>query len=68
MTNFIFKSHGTFKKIDNQLEIILTELRHQRTDNVLILTLLHKLVVNKHLQTQVDDFYKGEEESQSSPA
>ncbi len=64
MTNFIFKSQGTFKKISNQLDIILAELRHSRSDNVLILSLLQKILVNKHLQTQVDSFY---EEDETSP-
>ncbi len=57
MTNFIFKSQGTFKKISNLLDIILAEQRHQRADNVQILFLLNKLLVNKNLQTQVEDFY-----------
>ncbi len=57
MTNFIFKSQGTYKQLVNKLEIIQTELRHQRFDNVLILSLLNKLVINDHLQTQVDDYY-----------
>ncbi len=58
MTNFIFKSQGTYKKLCQQLVIIQSELRHQRSDNVLILSLLQKLVTNKDLQTQVDDFYE----------
>ncbi len=58
MTNFIFKSQGTYKKLCQQLVIIQSELRHQRADNVLILAMLSKLVTNKELQTQVDDFYE----------
>ncbi len=58
MTNFIFKSQGTYKKLCQQLEIIQNELRHQRSDNVLILSLLNKLVINHHLQKQVDEFYE----------
>ncbi len=57
MTNFIFKSQGTFKKISNLLEIILAEQRHQRADNIQILFLLNKLLTAKALQKQVDDFY-----------
>ncbi len=64
MTNFIFKSQGTFKKISNQLDIILAELRHSRSDNVLILSLLHKILINKHLQTQVDEYM---DERETSP-
>ncbi len=58
MTNFIFKSQGTYKKLCQQLVIIQSELRHQRSDNVLILSMLSKLVTDKHLQKQVDDFYE----------
>ncbi len=57
MTNFIFKSQGTFKTICNKLEIIQSELRHQRADNVQILFLLNKLVVDERLQKQVDDYF-----------
>ncbi len=66
MSNFIFKSHGTFKKISNLLEVILAEQRHQRADNVQILFLLNKLLVNKNLQKQVDD-YMYEREDETSP-
>ncbi len=61
MTNFIFKSQGTYNKISNSLEIIQTELRHQRSDNIMILRLLNKLVITDHLQKQVDDFYDDSE-------
>ncbi len=56
MTNFIFKSQGTYKKLCQQLVIIQNELRAQRQDNIQILFLLNKLLVNKNLQTQVDDY------------
>ncbi len=58
MTNFIFKSPATFKKISNQLETILTEQRHQRADLQEIKFMLHKLVNNNNLQETVDKFYK----------
>ncbi len=65
MTNFIFKSQrGLIKNVDNKLEMILFELRHARTDNVMILALLHKLTINSHLQKQVNDYY---EEDVSEP-
>ncbi len=63
MTNFIFKSQGTFKKISNKLDIIQTELRHQRQDNVQILYLLNRLLVDKHLQSQVDDYFREDDEA-----
>ncbi len=60
MTNFIFKSQGLIKNVYNKLEIIQSELRHQRSDNVQILFLLNKLLMAKALQKQVDDFYEDE--------
>ncbi len=60
MTNFIFKSQGLIKNVYNKLEIIQSELRHQRSDNVQILFLLNKLLTAKALQKQVDDFYEEE--------
>ncbi len=58
MTNFIFKSQGTYKKLCQQLVIIQTELRHQRSDHNLMLSMLVQLTTNKELQKQVDDFYE----------
>jgi len=58
MTNFIFKSHWTLKKLANQLEVILAEQRHQRADLQEIKFILHKLQTNKDLQTTVDKFYE----------
>ncbi len=58
MTNFIFKSQGTYKKLCQQLEIIQNELRAQRQDNIQILFLLNKLLTAKALQKQVDDYYE----------
>ncbi len=63
MTNFIFKSQGTFKKISNQLEVILAELRHQRRDNTQILYLLNKLLTAKALQKQVDEYFDKDNEN-----
>ncbi len=57
MTNFIFKSQGTYKKLCQQLVIIQTELRAQRQDNREILFLLNKLVTNHNLQKQVDEYF-----------
>ncbi len=58
MTNFIFKSQGTYKKLCQQLIIIQSELRHQRSEHAVILSLLNKLVTSENLQKQVDDFYE----------
>ncbi len=57
MTNFIFKSQGTYKKLCQQLVIIQNELRAQRQDNIQILYLLNKLLVNHNLQKQVDEYF-----------
>ncbi len=68
MKNFIFKSEADFHKIVfNKLEIILTELRHERSDNVVILSLLNKLVTNKNLQKQVDQYFEDETSPQTDP-
>ncbi len=61
MQNFIFKSHETFKKISNKLDMILTELRHQRQDNVQMMFLLNKILVNHNLQKQVDQYFEEDE-------
>ncbi len=57
MTNFIFKSQGTYKKLCQQLMIIQSELRHQRSEHAIILSLLTRLQNNSKLQSQVDDYY-----------
>ncbi len=69
MTNFIFKSANrltknspiTYTSINQKLNIIQMELRHQRQDNVDIKLMLNKLLIEKHLQMQVDDFYERKE-------
>ncbi len=61
MTNFIFKSQGLIKNVDNKLAMILSELRHQRQDNTQILFLLNKLIVNHNLQKQVDEYFEEDE-------
>ncbi len=58
MTNFIFKSPATYKKLANQVEVLLKEQRLQRADLQEIKFMLHKLVNNDTLQKTVDEFYK----------
>ncbi len=41
-----------------KLENIQKELRHQRQDNKDIKLMLNKLLVDKHLQAQVDDYFE----------
>ncbi len=58
MTNFIFKSSTTLKKLANQLQVILAEQRLQRADLQEIKFMLHKLQSDKNLQETVDKYYK----------
>ncbi len=59
MKNFIFKSQQDFHKIVfNKLEIIQSELRHQRQDHVQFNFLINKLFVELNLQKQADDYYQ----------
>ncbi len=65
MTNFIFKSSRRLIKNSpltegmfmTKLQNIQLELRHQRQDNKDIKLMLNKLLVDKHLQTQVDTYF-----------
>ncbi len=73
MTNFIFKSPRRLIKnspitnegLEKMLRFVLTELRHQRQDNVDIKLMLNKLLIEKHLQMQVDDYYEKQDGSNS---
>ncbi len=67
MTNFIFKSQGTYKKLVNQLEIIQSELRHQRSEHSVILRKLNLLLHQMQLEDQVTSYYKKYEEDETSP-
>ncbi len=58
MTNFIFKSSTTLKKLANTLQVILAEQRLQRADLQEIKFILHKLQNTKDLQETVDKYYK----------
>ncbi len=69
MTNFIFKSQWTLKKLANTLEVILNEQRHQREDLASIIRRLVKIdaslvkVLNdqehdESLQKQVDQYFE----------
>ncbi len=66
MTNFIFKSANrliknsplTSDEIMTRLRLIQIELRHQRQDNKDIKLMLNKLLVDKHLQSQVDEYFE----------
>ncbi len=70
MTNFIFKSANRLIKnspltegyIMTKLQSIQLELRHQRQDNKDIKLMLDKLLVDKHLQMQVDKYFDDDKE------
>ncbi len=66
MTNFIFKSANRLIKNSPltegyllvKLEAIQKELRHQRQDHKDMSLKLEKLLIDKHLQHQVDDYFE----------
>ncbi len=66
MTNFIFKSANRLIKnvplteqfLMTKLESIQKELRHQRVDLQEINRKLMKLLIDKHLQMQVDEYFE----------
>ncbi len=65
MTNFIFKSANRLIKnspltegyIMTKLQNIQLEQRHQRQDLKDIKLMLNKLLIDKHLQMQVDNYF-----------
>ncbi len=64
MKNLFLSPNGLLKNCFNKLDMVQTELRHQRSDMVLVLSLLNKLVVSSNLQKQVDDYF--DEDSETS--
>jgi len=71
MPNFIFKSANrliknspiTVQLLINKMDMIQTEQRAQRQDLVDIKRMLNRLLIDKHLQMQVDEYFtKGEED------
>jgi len=71
MNNFIFKSANRLTKnssihlgiLDTRLRMLLKEQRMQRCDLKDINGKLDRLLVDKHLQMQVDNYYNDSEES-----
>ncbi len=65
MTNFIFKSANrliknspiTVWELNNKLDLIQSELRHARSDHKDMSLKLEKLLIDKHLQMQVDEYF-----------
>ncbi len=67
MNNFIFKSPRRLIKNDsiNVMAMVLSkvsnvqdELRHQRSEHKDIMLMLNKLLIDKHLQSQVDEYFE----------
>ncbi len=72
MNNFILKSANRLIKNDsiNVLGIVLfkvsniqDELRHQRSEHKDIMLMLNKLLIDRHLQMQVDKYFEEDTES-----
>ncbi len=69
MTNFIFKSaSGLIKnspinnsELDKQLKAVLLQNRLLRQDLVDVKLMLNKLLVDKHLQMEVDNYFDRQE-------
>ncbi len=69
MTNFIFKSANRLTKNSpipdstlGQLKIIQSQNRYLRQDLVDVKLMLNKLLIEKHLQMQVDEYFEQDKE------
>ncbi len=72
MTNFIFKSpRRLIKNVDNtpevnliigQLKVVQTQNRLLRQDLVDVKLMINKLLIDKHLQMQVDNYFDEDKE------
>ncbi len=65
MNNFIFKSSkglikNSSQNLDTRMDLLLREQRHQRSDLQEVLKRLEKLMIDKHLQMQVDEYFEEE--------
>ncbi len=75
MTNFIFKSANRLIKnspltegyLMTKLEAIQLELRHQRQDHRDISLKLERLLIDKHLQMQVDNYFEDDMKTEVPP-
>ncbi len=61
MNKLFSKSREDLPKINSDLDMILTEQRHQRADLQEVKRMLVKINNSIALQTQVDEFYEKEE-------
>ncbi len=74
MTNFIFKSPKRLIKnsptpdaVLGQLKIVQSQNRYLRQDMVDIKLMLNKLLIDKHLQMQVDNYFQDESPIEDIP-
>ncbi len=69
----MFSKHKSQKdfylsNIELKLDLIQKELRHQRSDNTVILRTINKLFIELDLQKQADDYYQSKlDEIETSP-
>ncbi len=63
-TGLLEKSSINLGVLDRRLEFIQTEMRHQRSDLRDISRKIDRLLIDKHLQNQVDQYF---EEEPTSP-
>ncbi len=80
MKNFIFKSANRLTKNSSVIKVdllalllqhsdqILREQRHQRSDLQDVKTMINKLLIDKHLQQQVDTYFEDEGIPSGSPS
>ncbi len=72
MNNFIFKSPKRLIKNEsenlvNLMNICLREQRHQRSDLQDLKLMVNKLLIDKHLQMQVDEYFQDNPEDTVHP-
>ncbi len=60
------KSSINLDVLDRRLEFIQTEMRHQRSDLRDISRKIDRLLIDKHLQSQVDDYFNENTEPPAS--
>ncbi len=66
MNNFIFKSANrliknspiTLDTVMHQVSVVQEQNRHLRQDMVDVKLMLNKLLIDKHLQMQVDEYFE----------
>ncbi len=74
MTNLFFKSASrlikneslTYGALERHLQFVLTEQRHQRQDLIDIKRMINRLLIDKHLQQQVDTYFEDDPDSPNS--